>query len=163
MDLSKPNCLSATNEIVFGLRDDGNTLPAYIDSGDKKKWIATVINEHAKAITVTAIDNCIKVYRKNGELESTCDIMMNTGEGLYLVELKSKVSDWQSGGVEQLESTIILLKAHANEFYSSFKRRKAYVANRRHPRFHHAEIEDMERFRDVHKIRLYLEATIPID
>jgi hypothetical protein len=163
VDFFKPDCHRTTVEPLFGLCDNGDKSPAYIDSVNKKIWIASVINKEGKRIAFTAVDNCIEIYRENGDMESRCDVMMTCEDLLYLVELKSKVAEWQSEGIGQLESTIISLINNAKDFYYSFRKRKAYVANKRHPRFHRAEIEDMERFRNVHKIRLYLEATILID
>jgi hypothetical protein len=162
VDFFKLECCSKTVEPLFGLCDDNNKLPAYIDFFGNKAWIAKVVNKEEKEVTFTAIDNCIEIYRQNGDLESSCDLMMTCEDTLYLVELKSKASEWQSEGIAQLESTILSLKKEAAEFYDSFRKRKAYVANKRHPRFHRTETEDLERFRDIYKIRLYLEATIPI-
>jgi len=163
VDFFKAECRIITVELLFGLCDKGDTSPAFIDSADQNIWIATVINDLGKTITFTAIDKCIDVFRDNGDMASRCDVMLSTDNCLYLIELKNKVSDWRSDGIEQIESIINTLKDNANDFYISFRKRKAYVANKRHPHFIRSEIEDMERFRDVHKIRLYLEATISIE
>ena len=162
-DFSKPECRRTTIEPLFGLCDDDDKLPAYIDIENDAIWIATVINVRQKEITFTAIDNCIEVFRENGDIESRCDVMLTSDICLYLVELKNKVSDWRSEGIDQLEATITTLKNADSAFYFSFRKRKAYVANRRHPHFVKAQTDVMERFRDVHRIRLYLEATILIN
>ena len=161
-DFSKPECRRITIEPIFGLCDDDNKLPAYLDAVNNYRWIATVINNNQKEITFTAVDNCIEILRENGEIESRCDVMLTSDICLYLVELKNKVSDWRSEGIDQLEATITTLKNEDSAFYFSFRKRKAFVANKRHPHFVRAETDDMERFRDVHRIRLYLEATIQI-
>ena len=162
VDFSKPECRRTTIEPLFGICDDDNKLPAYLDSINNAIWIATVINNNQKDISFTAVDNCIEIFRENGDIERRCDVMLATDICLYLVELKNKVSDWRSEGIDQLEATITTLKNAESAFYFSFRKRKAYVANRRHPHFVKAETEVMERFRDVHRIRLYLEATILI-
>jgi hypothetical protein len=163
VDFSKPECRKITSEPLFGLCDDDNKSPAYLDLANNAIWIATVINVSEKEITFIAIDNCIEIFRENGDIESRCDVMLTSDICLYLVELKNKVSDWRSEGIEQLEATIITLKNGESAFYFSFRKRKAYVANRRHLHFVKAETDVMERFRDIHRIRLYLEATILIN
>jgi len=162
-DFSKPECRRITSEPLFGLCDDDSKLPAYIDLVNNTIWIATVINVSQKEITFTAVDNCIEIFRENGDIESRCDVMLTTDICLYLIELKNKVSDWRSEGIDQLEATITALKNAESALFFSFRKRKAYVANRRHPHFVKVETEVMERFRDVHRIRLYLEATILIN
>jgi len=163
VDFFKPECRRVTVEPIFGLCDDDNKLPAYLDSADKSIWIATVVNGNQKAITFTAVDNCIEILRENGDPESRCDVMLASDICLYLVELKNKISDWRSEGIDQLEATITALKNEESAFYFGFRKRKAFVANKRHPHFVRAGTNDMERFRDVHKIRLYLEATLSIE
>jgi hypothetical protein len=162
VDFFRPQCRSVTIESLFGICDDDNNLPAYLESVDRAIWIATVVNNNQKEITFTAIDNCIEIFKKNGKMESRCDVMMTCEDYLYLVELKTKVSDWRSDGIKQLEATILSLKKEADEYYFGFRKRKAFVANKRHPHFSRSQTDDLERFRDLHKIRLYLEATITI-
>ncbi|MDR3693724.1 hypothetical protein [Mucilaginibacter sp.] len=161
-DFFKPECRRVTIETIFGICDDTNEMPAYLDSVNKSIWIATVNNNSQKEITFTAVDNCIEILRENGEMENRCDVMLTSDICLYLVELKNKVSDWRSEGIDQLEATIKVLKNTKGDFYFSFRKRKAFVANRRHPHFVRSNTDDMERFRDVHRIRLYLQATISI-
>ncbi len=163
VDFSKLECRAISSASIFGLCDDDNRFPAYLDLVNNAIWISTVINVNQKEIAFTAIDNCIEIFKENGDIESRCDVMLTSDICLYLVELKNKVSDWRSEGIDQLEATITTLKNAESAFYFSFRKRKAYIANRRHPHFVRANTDVMERFRDVHKIRLYLEATILIN
>lgn len=94
-DFLKPECRRVTIETIFGICDDTNEMPAYLDSVNKSIWIATVINNNQKEITFTAVDNCIEILRENGEMENRCDVMLTSDICLYLVELKNKVSDWR--------------------------------------------------------------------
>jgi len=89
-DFSKPECRRITIEPIFGLCDDNNKLPAYLDSVNKALWVATVVNSKQKEITFTAIDNCIQVLRETGDIESRCDVMLTSDVCLYLVELKKQ-------------------------------------------------------------------------
>lgn len=95
-------------------------------------------------------------------MQSRCDVMLTCDNILYLVELKNKTSDWQSTGIEQLESTIINLIKNIEPVFKNYRFRKAYVANRRHPNFHVVENAIAEKFRDKYKVRLDLQATIKI-
>ena len=74
----KSTCQSQTNQYKFGLCDDPNEDPAYIDTDidDCSKWIATVENNQEIEVIFTAIDNCIEILRSNGEKENRCDGML---------------------------------------------------------------------------------------
>ena len=105
IDFFKAQCQTKTFEIKFGICDDDDELPAYIDNKDENSWIATVLNENAKNILFTAIDKCIDFPLVDGEMPIRCDVMLTCDNCLYIVELKNKRADWQSSGTEQLEST----------------------------------------------------------
>lgn len=165
VDFFKNECRTTTTEQRFGICDDddkADKTPAYINTDDESKWIAVVINDNAKEVIFTAIDNCIEVLRASGETESRCDVMLTTDELLILVELKNKASDWKSSGIEQIESTLIRLIENHEAYYYSFKKRKAYVANKRHPSFHVVENATMRRFSTQYKIWLDLQGTINV-
>ncbi|NJK96947.1 MAG: hypothetical protein HC905_20320 [Bacteroidales bacterium] len=146
----------------IGICDDNNQNIAYFDLVNESNWIAMVNNSENKEIVFTAFDYCIDVFRENGEMDKRCDVLMTFEESLYFIELKSKVSDWQSEGIEQIEVTINNFINKIPDYYWSFKKRKAYVANKRHPSFNVTKITDMERFRDQYHVRLDLQATILI-
>jgi hypothetical protein len=162
VDFFKADCQLNTNSLQFGICDDDNELPAYINHADANIWIATVINDNSKDIVFTSIDKCINFPLIEGNMQSRCDVMMTCDNCLYLVELKNKKSDWQSSGIEQLEATIINLINSIQPVYNNYRIRKAYVANRRHPSFHVIENEMMEKFRDKYQVRLDLQATINV-
>lgn len=162
IDFFKVQCLTNTSEIKFGICDDDDELPAYVDSLDENIWIATVLNDASKEVVFTAIDKCIDFPLIDGDMQSRCDAMLTCDNCLYVIELKNKRADWQSSGIEQLEATIQNLIDALGQTYNNYRLRKAYVANRRHPNFHPTEIETMEKFRDIYKVRLYLQATIRI-
>ncbi len=165
VDFFKADCQVITTEQRFGICDDADIkekTPAYINTDDESKWIAIVLNDSSKEIIVTAIDNCIDMFRENGEMDSRCDVMLTCGDSLILIELKNKVSDWKSSGIEQIESTLIRLIENHEAYYYSFKKRKAYVANRRHPRFQVVENALMRRFSTQYKIWLDIQGTIKV-
>jgi hypothetical protein len=120
---------------TFGICDDQNGSKAYTSITDNEKWIAKVINNANLAISFTAIDNCIVVFKEGTkDKESTCDGMLTFAESLYLVELKKQgTGGWLSDAKSQLENTIKLL--HANHQLNVFRYKKAYACNKKHPNF----------------------------
>lgn len=62
----------------FGICDDDDSsvkTPARISFNENEdEWLATVENETDESINFTAIDNCIEIYRVNGEIENRCKI-----------------------------------------------------------------------------------------
>lgn len=162
VDFFKVDCRSNTNRAKFGICDDANELPAYFKYEDEDSWIAVVMNNNSKKIVFTAIDKCIDFPLIDGNMQSRCDVMMTCDNCLYLIELKNKKSDWQSTGIEQLETTIISLLDSLESDFKKYRLRKAYVANKRHPSFHVIENETMEIFRNKYNVRLDLQRTIKI-
>jgi hypothetical protein len=125
----------ARTDGFFGICDDQNGNRAYTSIADNEKWIAKVTNKTNLAISFTAIDNCIIVFKEGTkDKESTCDGMLTFPEGLYLVELKKQgKGGWLSETKSQLENTIKLL--HENHYMKEFKYKKAYACNKKHPNF----------------------------
>jgi hypothetical protein len=164
VDFFKVDCQKITEEKKFGLYDAEDSTPAQIKLVDEQYWNATVLNDKAKKILFTAIDNCIELLRENGEMDSRCDVMLNYEGNLLFVELKNKRNAWQAEGLAQIEATINRLKAENKEFYFGFKKRKAIVANSRHqfPCFQEVNIEQREFFMKIHKARIQFEAEIII-
>jgi uncharacterized protein (DUF2252 family) len=153
-------CQSTTTATTFGICDEDNKNPAFIDTDTPSQWIATVNNSTGKQVTLTAIDNCISILRPSGEMDSRCDAMLTYSNNVVFVELKNKREDWISGAVEQLEKTIELFKA--NHDITVFKRKRAFAANKAHPNFKVSHKTMMQEFFNKHKVRLLIEATIPI-
>ena len=121
-----------------------------------KEDCRTITNEPRFGI----LDNCIHVLRDNGEMDSQCDAMMTYNETIVFVELKNKRKDWKSEGIDQIEATLIRFIDNHTKYYYGFKKKKAFVANRKHPNFHEIENETMARFFGKYKIRLDIQAEI---
>lgn len=160
----KVDCQKITTDKKFGLYDAEDSTPAKIKLVDEQDWNATVLNESDKEILFTAIDNCIEILRENGDMDSSCDVMLSYESNLLLVELKNKRDAWQAEGLAQIEATINRLKVENKEFYFGFKKRKAIVANSRHqfPCFQVVNIAQREYFMKTHKVRIQFEAEIII-
>lgn len=136
VDFFKTDCKeSSRKEKQFGICDDQNGTKAYTDTADSTKWIARVKNDTEIDISFTAIDNCIIVYKEGTkEKESSCDGMLTFANSLFLVELKKQgTGGWISDAKGQLENTIKLILE--NHDLSSFRFKKAFACNRKHPNF----------------------------
>ncbi len=165
VDFSKAACQSKTKEKKFGLFDAEDKTPAIIKVDDEASWNATVVNNEAKEVHFTAIDNCIDIFRENGEMENRCDCMLRYDTTLLFVELKNKRDSWQAEGLGQIEATIKRMKDENNDWYSSFTKRKAIVANSKHqsPCFQTVNLEQREYFMRNYKARIQFEAEIIIN
>lgn len=140
----------------FGICDREDGTPAYTVLMDDPDWVATVLNPHGKAVTFTAIDHCLQLPPE----PRRCDGMLTTTDTLYLVELKSQRADWITDAIEQLESTMALLRA--KEDLSTFRFKKAFACNRRHRHFQEVGQErNLKCFRE-YGFRLDIHATITI-
>lgn len=154
-------CKSTTNSKLFGLCDDENNSPAYLDFDNSGKWNATVYNSlPTKELDFVAIDNCIEIFRENGQMENRCDCLMAYPDNIIFIELKNKGSNWKSEGINQIEITIKNFCKNYN--LTDYKHKRAFVANKRHPSFNVIDIEKKRKFWDKYKVRLNIEAQIRI-
>ena len=154
----KKECCSTTNESHFGLCDKDDKKPAFINVDKSEKWIATVVNcTPPKTIQFLAIDNCVEIFRENGEMDNKCDVLLQYDTRLLFVELKTKRADWKYGGLGQIENTVKRMIDDYPDFYYGFKKRKAIVAN---PKFENPSFQDS----DVeYKMHVQFDAEIKID
>jgi len=164
IDFFKIECQETTSEKKFGLYDAENSTPAEIKLNDEPTWNATVVNNQGKTVSFTAIDNCIDVFRENGEMDSRCDCMLSYDSELLLVELKNKRDSWQTEGLSQIENITKIMIQEIPEYYYSFKKRKGIVANRKNqfPAFHDSNLEQRQYFMSKYKMRIQFEAEITI-
>lgn len=160
INFNDADCQSQTTHPEFGLRDDENSTPAYISHQSPEHWNATVYNPQNKTVTFTAVDHCLNIRGNDGNLLSTCDGILTCPGDIIFVELKNKRADWIQEGIDQLQSAIDLYVQSAN--LSVFARKKAHVANRRHPNFHRIENETKQRFFSRNRVRLFIDSYITI-
>jgi hypothetical protein len=148
---------------LFGICDDQDGAKAYTIATDNARWIATVINKNQKAISFTAIDNCV-VVKKEGtkDRESSCDGMLTFSNSLFLVELKKQgTCGWLSKATSQLENTIRMLSATHN--LSRYRYKKAYICNKKYPYFQSIKHSEQQVFfRKTKGFRLDVHAEIVI-
>jgi hypothetical protein len=147
----------------FGLCDDGNNTPAYTDTADSAKWIAKVINNGRVSITFTPVDNKIIICKPGtSDKERTCDGMLTFTDSLYLAELKKERAAWITEAKEQLENTIRLLYEYNERDMASFRIKKAYVCNKKHPCFSIINNAEQKDFFRKTKFRIDIQAEIKI-
>jgi hypothetical protein len=164
IDFFKVDCRKNTSEKKFGLYDAENSTPAEIKLSDEPTWNATVVNNEGKTVLFMAIDNCIDVLRENGEMDSRCDCMLSYDATLLLVELKNKRDSWQMEGLSQIENIAKKMIEEIPDYYNSFSKRKAIVANKKNqfPAFHESNHEQRQHFMSRYKMRIQFEAEITI-
>lgn len=152
-------CQTIVKKELFGLCDDEDKTPTYI-SLQPKNWNATVLNPTLIEITHTAIDYCIELMRENGEMDNRCDCMLTYTNNIIFIELKNKGSDWISEGINQIEATIKNFKRHHN--LARIKHKRAFVANKKHPKFHVVNTEIKRKFWDKYQVRINVDSRINI-
>ena len=165
VDFFKAVCQKTTSEKKFGLYDAEDKTPAKIELTDESTWNATILNTDGKTVNFTAIDNCVDVYRENGEMDSRCDCMLTYNSTLLFIELKNKRDSWQAEGLSQIENIAKIMIAEIPDHYYSFKKRKAIVANRKNqfPAFHISNAEQRQYFSSIYKMRIQFDAEITLE
>lgn len=161
IDFEKTTCQTKTTALRFGIIDDLQQPTAYLTFVDEKKWTAVVENSQTKEVTFTAIDNCIEIRRPNGDWEKSCDGMLKYERDIVFVELKNKAAHWITEGIEQLRTTVEYYFQQYN--LKDFRKKRAFLANAKKPRFQSAQKERMQRFRDQTGVRLIIHNVIKLD
>ncbi len=165
IDFFKAVCQKTTSEKKFGLYDAEDKTPVKIKLTDEHTWNATIINNGGKPISFIAIDNCIDVFRENGEMDNRCDCMLSYNSTLLFIELKNKRESWQAEGLSQIENIAKKMIDEIPRHYNSFKKRKAIVANRKNqfPAFHASNAEQRQYFSSKYKMKIQFDAEIIIE
>ena len=162
IDFFSASCQEATiTSTKFGICDDQDGAKAYTDQANSTNWVATVINNNAKPVTFTAIDNCIIIYKKDtNDKESSCDGMITFDNSLYLIELKNVREGWIAKAIDQLENTIKLIQARHD--ISAIRNKKVVACNKKHPHFTVLDPARKKQFFDKYQFRLDVQAHIVI-
>lgn len=165
VEFLKEDCRKTTRERKFGLYDGEDNTPVAIKLTEEETWNATVVNKAGKAVLVTAIDNCIDIFRDNGQMDSRCDCMLTFDSTIVFVELKNKRGSWQAEGLTQIENVVKRMILEMPGYYEAFKKRKGIVANRKHqfPVFQESNREQRQYFSSNYKMRIQFEGEIIID
>ncbi len=146
IDFFDDKCKTESSKKEFGICDEGEQNPAYIDESNSEKWIAIVKNSTKKNIEFYAIDNCITMKREDGKDSKQCDGLLKDENTIIFVELKSRTtSKWFNEGKRQIIQTFNFFKQNYDISDFSFK---AYICNKKRPRANQSRVESIQRFRD---------------
>ncbi|MDA3834426.1 MAG: hypothetical protein PF495_13660, partial [Spirochaetales bacterium] len=142
--------------------------PAFISyNKNDHTWVAKVSNPGQKRIQFLPVDKHIPLKRQDGTEAMRCDAMLLTSpiytKGIVVfIELKDvHPSSWNAArkhAIEQLRETIESFSKYHQ--LDSYKKRLAYVANRRRPQANRAYTNDILRFRTAYRITLKISADI---
>jgi hypothetical protein len=165
VDFFVPKCQVQSNKKMFGLCDDAppSNQPAYINETDGNKWIAVVTNEDKHYVTFTAIDKCIEILREDGKDSKRCDGVLTFDDTVIFVELKERAAsgnDWVKDAERQLRTTIAHFEKEKTA--EAFTKKKAYIANKEHPKFKTSQIRRMEQFAEETSYVLRIENRIKL-
>lgn len=151
IDFNIVKCQTHSNKKIFGLCDDPAPAKnhAYIDDVKENgsKWIAVVENENRYAATFTAIDNCIEIKREDGTMDKRCDGMLTYNSTVIFVELKERAASgvaWVKDAEKQLKTSIAYFEA--TDEAEKYKDKKAYIANKEHPKSKDSQMRRMDQF-----------------
>lgn len=89
-----------------------------------------------------------------------CDAMVRYTENLIFIELKEVRTDWIKGGIAQLKETILYFKT--NQKLGVYSKKRAFLANRKHPHFKFSHKENMQKFKNETGFRLIIHNKIKI-
>ena len=98
-----------SNKSVFGICDDDNTLPAYLDedlSNKDSKWIGVINNVSQKEIGFYPVDHCVVLKRKDGSDAQRCEGILRHNNNIVFTELKNRDASWLSKAMEQVIETM---------------------------------------------------------
>ena len=152
-----------TNANNFGICDDQNKTPAYIDETNTSNWVADVKNANNKTATFYPIDNCVDTFRPDGTMDNRCDGMMKYDNNLSFIELKDRANQgWLGHGLKQLKSSIKHFKsAHPNSLNSL--NIKAHLCNKQRPSAAKSYITNTASFKDDTGYIVEINRVITID
>lgn len=119
-----------SNKSVFGICDDENTLPAYLDedlSNKDSKWIGVINNESQKEIEFYPVDHCVVLKRKDGSDAQRCEGILRHNNNIVFTELKNRDASWLSKAMEQVKETMSFF---FDNYDSQSYQTKAWICNK---------------------------------
>lgn len=149
ISFSHAKCQSTIDKKRFGICDypPPPHRKAYIDFEDGTKWIAVVVNEEKHLVTFTAIDHCIEIRNRNGNMVKRCDGVLTFDSTITFVELKErdeKGNKWVKDAEKQILSTISQFEK--TEEAENYTIKKAYISNSQKPKFKESQKRRMDQF-----------------
>ena len=132
----------------FGLCDDRNQTPVYIDQDNRDKWIAKVDNSLQVQLFLIPVDNMINfpIGMKR------CDAIIYSDKAILFIELKNQRTSWLQNAIDQLQDTISVFDS--NHIINVFTNKRAYACNKAHPNYNCSNKEAIQNFYNRNKIVL---------
>lgn len=149
------------NDLKFGINDREGDFAYSIVKGSDEEWNAYVDNSARNMVLFTPIDHNIVIYDDSNNQLSLCDGMLSVSDKwLAFIELKIDRKDWITKGVAQLRYTIDLFVR--NHGFLQYKKRLAYLVNKKHPFFHASHKQKMNEFHSQTHFRLLIQRLIEV-
>lgn len=148
----------------FGICDIPGELPAFISyNRTEHTWVAMVSNLGRKRIQFLPVDKHIPLIRQDGTEAKRCDAMLlsypvHTRQTIVFIELKDARNADINHAIEQLKETIEAFSEYHR--LEPYRKRLAYVANRRHPLANRAWTSDIQKFRSDYRVTLKFSSEI---
>lgn len=156
--LAQKHACQYTSKKCFGIIDP---IPARIDEDNPNQWIARVNNPRQYKVKFVPVDKAMDIKDEHGQEKSSCEGILfyphPYHSTIIFLELK-EVRRGTSGGKGQLISTIELFAE--NHDLSSYRRKQAYIANRKHPHFKISRRTECQEFLQRYGVRLFLQSEI---
>lgn len=155
-------CRTGINNQRFGIRDDIENQPAYIDIECEEKWGAEIINATGQALDFYALDSCLTLRNADNSIPSLCDAAIQTAQNeLYFIELKNRASKgWRGKAMQQLRNTVELYRA--KEGKNHFIKITCCVCNSQKPRAPESNLSPMRQFERELGCRLLVQAKVEV-
>lgn len=156
------HCRTGVNSQRFGIRDDIENQPAYIDVEQKKQWGAEIINATGQALDFYALDNCLTLRNADNSIPSLCDAAIQTEKNeLYFIELKNRTSKgWRGKAMQQLRNTVELYREKQDEQQAA--KITCCVCNSQKPRAPESNLSPMRQFERELGCRLLVQAKVEV-
>jgi hypothetical protein len=153
-------CSKKVKEPIFGVCDGPASVPAFVTTKTQDKWVAIVHNPSKTEVTFHAVDDCVEILRESGEEESRCDALLTYPNNIVFIELKEVRSNWIVDGTAQLKVAVETFAK--NHDLGAIRKRRAFLANRRHPSFKFGLKEQMEKFKVETSVHLLIHNEIKV-
>ncbi len=132
-DYFKNENKQSTKITEFGLCDDNDKKPAYINADNKGKWIGIIENNQGLEIAFYPVDNCIVVKRKDDSNARRCEGILSYDNirNIIFVELKDRKlvpSEWIKDADEQIKETMLFF--FENHSKNEFEKVRAWICNK---------------------------------
>lgn len=155
-------CRTRLNNQRFGIRDDIENQPAYIDIKQEELWGAEIINSTEQALDFYAIDHCLTIRDLDNNIPSLCDAAIQTLQNeLYFLELKNRTSKgWRGKAMQQLRNTVELYREKQDE--QQAVKITCCVCNSQKPRAPESNLSPIRQFESELGCRLLVQTKIKI-